>query len=323
MERECDASGRPPTLGHLLLRPGIRPGTGRPASDGHRGADQTRCRRASCPAWLRRPLGTQGHARSGLAGTVAAHPPARPSAGTGPQVITSQPALTMTASTTHEFRPPITVSNSLATRIEQGAEACDLRLPEFRLGDQQAAPGEARTLEQTSPLGAVCAKSKAYHSRRSNRGGNVSLIALCRCHALPLPAGRFSGPRLGRRVGAKHPSIDCRHCPWPQPVRDRDQSAEPPRSRTIRALEPVVSSHRQKPRPGPRAVRLRGSARPRHVRANVQARALAWQRSVHRPGQSATALRQGAWPVHERGQASSARSPRTCPVRQQPARGKL
>jgi hypothetical protein len=49
----------------------------------------------------------------------------------------------MNASTTHEFRPPITVSNSLATRIEQGAEACDLRLPEFRLGDQQAGDTDA------------------------------------------------------------------------------------------------------------------------------------------------------------------------------------
>lgn len=165
--------------------------------------------------------------------------------------------------------------------------------------------------------------SKTGGMNCSSRGGTVSLIVFSRRHALPLPAGRFSRPRGSRATGAKRPADSHVQRPGQQPVRDRDQSAEQPRSRTIRAIEQVVSSQRQKPRPGPRAVRLRSSARQRHVRANAQARALAWQRSVHGPGRSVTALGQGACPVHEREQASSARSRQTCPVRHQPARGRI
>jgi hypothetical protein len=43
---------------------------------------------------------------------------------------------------------------------------------------------------------------------RSHGGGKVSLIALWRRHALPLPAGRFWRPRTNRRKGARCPRND-------------------------------------------------------------------------------------------------------------------
>lgn len=153
-------------------------------------------------------------------------------------------------------------------------------------------------------------KSKAGGMNCNSRGGIVSLTVFNRRHALPLPAGRFSRPRAGRREGAEYPRNNHTQRSWQQPVHDREQAAEQPRSRTIRFIEPVVSSQWQKPRPGPRPVRNCISGRQRLVRGQASGATAYSPWTVHVFNQSTTKPWQRIVRVRERALAPAI----PCPV---------
>lgn len=155
----------------------------------------------------------------------------------------------------------------------------------------------------------------------SNRGGTVSLIVFSRRHALPLPVGRFSRPRAGRREGAECPRNGQGQWPCQRAVRKREQAAEQPRSRTIRVIEPAVSSQWQKPGPGPRAVRIRLSERQRRVRAQAPITEAYSPWTVRRRGQSTTESWQRIVRVRERALVPAIPCPGTRAVRHRPERG--
>jgi hypothetical protein len=155
----------------------------------------------------------------------------------------------------------------------------------------------------------------------SSRGGTVSLIVFSRRHALPLPAGRFSRPRAGRGKGARCPRNDCPQWPCQRTVRKREQAAEQPRSRTIRIIEPAVSSQLQKPRPRPQAVRIRISDRQRLGRGQAPGAEAHSPWTVHTHGQSTTKPWQRIVRIHERPLAPAIRCPGTRSVRHRPESG--
>ena len=146
----------------------------------------------------------------------------------------------------------------------------------------------------------------------------MSLIVFSRRHALPLPAGRFSRPRAGRGKGARCPRNDCPQWSWQQPVHDRDQAAEQPRSRTIQVIESAVSSHWQKPRPGPRTVRIRISERQRLGRGQAPGAEAYSPWTVHTHGQSTTKPCRRVVRVHERALAPAIPCGGTGSVRHRP-----
>ena len=155
----------------------------------------------------------------------------------------------------------------------------------------------------------------------SSRGGPVSLIVFNRRHALPLPVGRFSRPRAGRGKGARCPRNDCPQWSWQQPVHDREQAAEQPRSRTIRVIEPAVSLQWQKPCPRPQAVRIRISERQRLGRGQAPGAEAYSPWTVHTHGQSTTKPWQRIVRVHERAWAPAIPCPGTRSVRHRPECG--
>lgn len=149
----------------------------------------------------------------------------------------------------------------------------------------------------------------------------MSLIVFSRRHALPLPVGRFSRPRAGRGKRARCPRNDCPQWSWQQPVHDRDQAAEQPRSRTIRVIEPAASSQWQRPRPRPQAVRIRISERQRLGRGQAPGAEAYSPWTVHTQGQSTTKPWQRIVRVHERAWAPAIPCPGTRSVRHRPECG--
>jgi hypothetical protein len=88
----------------------------------------------------------------------------------------------------------------------------------------------------------------------------VFVIIFERTHALPLPGGRFSWPRIGRgRDAERLRNMDCL---WPQtrpghghgPVQCR------PRTQTVRVLEQSASADCPRPQSRPQTVRVHGLA---------------------------------------------------------------
>lgn len=146
----------------------------------------------------------------------------------------------------------------------------------------------------------------------------MSLIVFSRRHALPLPVGRFSRPRAGRGKGAQCPRNDCPQWSWQQPVHNRDQAAEQPRSRTIRVSGLAASSQWQEPRPGPRAVRIRISNRQRPGRGQAPGAEAFSPWTVHTRSPSTTKPWQRIVRVHERALAPSIPCPGTRSVRRRP-----
>ena len=177
----------------------------------------------------------------------------------------------------------------------------------------------------------------------------LSLIALSRGHALPLPAGRFWRPRTSRRKGARSPRNDCpsgrgngqsatTNRPWhsrgralsasanlPCPrtghsrVRDHRQAVAQPRPRTLRVRELTVSGHRPQSCPRPRTRRGTAAAphspRPRACRVRAQARVVsgtAGSPCPHR-GKAAT----GPWTGNRRGRVVAVDSPHVRSVHDQ------
>ena len=61
-------------------------------------------------------------------------------------------------------------------------------------------------------------------------------------HALPLPGGRFSWPRIGRGGGAER--LRNRHCSWPQtrPGDGHEPVQFRPRTQTVRVREQSVNT---------------------------------------------------------------------------------
>ena len=76
----------------------------------------------------------------------------------------------------------------------------------------------------------------------NSEGGSVFLIMFKIGHALPLPGGRFSCPRIGRGAGAER--LRNMYCSWPQTrsVRELESSAHSPRKRIAHAYEQSVAA---------------------------------------------------------------------------------
>ena len=94
------------------------------------------------------------------------------------------------------------------------------------------AEGEERILSNLRSIARMRRKLRQWKRRSSTERGseNPTEGDSMTCHALPLPDGRFSPSRASRGNGAESPRNDCRHWPWQQSVRKRDQAAEQPRS---------------------------------------------------------------------------------------------
>jgi len=91
-------------------------------------------------------------------------------------------------------------------------------------------------------------------------GGSVFLIMFNRRHALPLPGGRFSCPRIVRGAGAER--LRNIYCSWPQtrPIRRLEQPMRRAHQRIIRARERSVSAISSLQQTCSRAARIRDGA---------------------------------------------------------------
>ena len=79
-------------------------------------------------------------------------------------------------------------------------------------------------------------------------------------HALPLPGGRFSWPRIGRGGGAER--LRNRHCSWPQTRRGHghDPVQCRPRTQIVHVREQSASASCLRQQPGSQTVRKHGLA---------------------------------------------------------------
>ena len=79
-------------------------------------------------------------------------------------------------------------------------------------------------------------------------------------HALPLPRGRFSWPRIGRAIGAQRHRN--RHFSWPQtrPGHGHDPAEHRPWTQTVHVHEPSAAADCPRPQPRPQTVRVHGLA---------------------------------------------------------------
>jgi hypothetical protein len=94
----------------------------------------------------------------------------------------------------------------------------------------------------------------------SREGGSVFLIMFKTRHALPLPGGRFSCPRIVRGVGAER--LRNIYCSWPQtrPIRRLEQPMRRAHQRIIRARERSVSAISSSQQTCSQAARIRDDA---------------------------------------------------------------
>jgi hypothetical protein len=268
---------------------------------------------------LWRSLGTPGDTRAGLTSAVAADATPGASAGIGAEVITFHPGVTMNAA--QEPHSAVTVLNGLMHRINHIVTELPTLSRKPHCGDQHAIRIEPQTLEQSSPISAAIPQLKGWRNKLWPQARHRVFHPGNRRHALPLPAGRFSRPHPGRWEGAECPLSGHGQWPCPRTVRKREQAAEQPRSRTIRVLEPAVSSQWQEPRPGPRAVRIRLSERPQPGRGQAPGAEASSPWTVHTPGQSTTKPWQRMVRVHEHAWAPAIPCPGTRSVRHRPECG--
>lgn len=215
----------------------------------------------------------------------------------------------------------ITVLKGLMHRINHIVTELPMLSRKPHCGDQHAIRIEPQTLEQSSPISAAISQRKGWRNELWPQARHSVFHPGNRRHALPLPAGRFSRPHPGRGEGAECPPSGHGQWPCPRTVRKRGQAAEQPRSRTIRVLEPAVSSQCQEPRPGPRAVRIRLSERQQRVRGQAPITNAYSPWTVHTPGQSTTKPWQRIVRVQEPAWVPAIPCPGTRSVRHRPACG--
>ena len=153
------------------------------------------------------------------------------------------------------------------------------------------------------------------------------LVIFNSVHALPLPGGRFSCPRIGRGGGAER--LRNRHCSWPQtrPGHGHDPVQYRPRTQTVRVHEQSASASCPWQQPRSQTVRVHGLATDSFVHEQATAAVADCPQPVRSRGLSAAA--NWPWPRFVRsrrptkncprpGSASSTSWPTRIPVHIQP-----
>jgi len=94
----------------------------------------------------------------------------------------------------------------------------------------------------------------------NSEGGSVFLIMFKTRHALPLPGGRFSCPRIGRGRGAKR--LRNMDCSWPQtrPSHDHDPAQCRTRTQIVRVRDQSASASYPRQQSRSQTVREHGLA---------------------------------------------------------------
>jgi hypothetical protein len=115
----------------------------------------------------------------------------------------------------------------------------------------------------------------------NSEGGSVFLIMFKTRHALPLPGGRFSCPRIGRGRGAKR--LRNMDCSWPQtrPSHDHDPAQCRTRTQIVRVHELSASASHPRQQSRSQSVRIHGLA----TNSIVHERATATVADCPQPGQ--------------------------------------
>jgi hypothetical protein len=108
-------------------------------------------------------------------------------------------------------------------------------------------------------------------------------------HALPLPGGRFSWPRIGRGGGAER--LRNRHCSWPQTRsgHGHDPAQCRPRTQTVRVHEQSASASCPRPQSRSQTVRKHGLATDSIVHEQAMATVMDCPQPVHSRGHSMNA----------------------------------